>query len=90
MTKDPRYKTLKIMIETGNIKAFEEMFNVVPKTVVATDLGINYGRFLDKLNSLQDFSLKELFKLADLIEVDNKAVVNIVLNDVERKKRRKK
>jgi hypothetical protein len=90
MTKDPRYKTLKIMVETGNIKAFEEMFNVVPKTVVAADLGINYGRFLDKLNNLQDFSLKELFKLADFIEVDNKAVVNIVLNDVERKKRRKK
>ncbi len=90
MTKDPRYKTLKVMIETGNIPSLEEIFNIVPKTVVAADLGINYTRFLARVSKPAEFTLDELIRLAKLIEVDNKTFVNLILTDIENKKTSKK
>jgi hypothetical protein len=43
--KDPRYKTLRIVINAGGIKSFRDLFKVVPRSVVAGDLGTNNNRF---------------------------------------------
>ncbi len=74
------------MIETGNISSFEDMFNVIPRSIVATDLGVNYNRFLDKLKNLQDFTFREIVTLSTFINVDNEKLVSIVLTDINKKK----
>ncbi len=85
MAKDPRYKTLKVMLETGNVHTLEEVFNIVPKTVVAADLGINYTRFLARLKKPGGFTLDELLRLAVLSEIDNKTLISLVIADIEKK-----
>ncbi len=86
MAKDQRYKTLKVMIDTGNISALEDIFNIIPKTVVAADLGINYSRFLTRLTKPAEFTLDELMRLATFIEIDSKTIIHLVLADIEKKK----
>ncbi len=86
MAKDLRYKTLRVMIETGNTQSLVEVFNIIPKTVIAADLGINYTRFLSRLRKPDEFTLNELIRLASLIEVENKVLLNLVLAEIEGKK----
>lgn len=90
MPKDIRYKTLKVMIETGNTSSLEELFNVVPKTVVAADLGINYSRFQSRVNKPAEFTLEELIRLASFIETDSLNLIKLALADLEKKKTARK
>jgi hypothetical protein len=77
------YKTLKVMIGTNNSKSFEEIFNVIPKTVVAVDLGIHYTRFLTKVRKPEDFMLKDLIKLSSLMDADPELVIRLALKGIE-------
>lgn len=90
MQKDPRYKTLKVMLETGNILSFTDIFDVVPKTVVATDLGINYVRFQEKIRRPENFLLKDLMNLAELIDADPLLVLKVVVQDIRGRRPLKK
>lgn len=83
MAKDKRYSTLKVMLDTGNLKSFSEVFDIIPKSVVASDLGINYTRFLVKLENLEDFTLREILKLSLQMEVEALAIITLLLKDME-------
>jgi hypothetical protein len=91
MTKDKRYTTVKNLISGGYIKTFREIFDTIPKSVVARDLGINNVRFSSLLNNIQKFIVKDLFRIAELLEVDEKAVLDLLYNQyISEKKTRKK
>ncbi len=90
MIRDKRYGVLKVMIETGNISSFPEIFTVVPRSVIASDLGINYNRFLEKLKNLQDFTFRDILTLASFLNIDNQILVNIILSDINKTKGSKK
>ena len=76
--KDKRYNTIKVLIETKNINQLSDIFDTLHKTVLAKDIGMNYGRFLRKSNSLELFDLKEIYKIADLIDVDRRLLLDII------------
>lgn len=76
--KDKRYSTIKVLIETNNISQLSDIFDTLPKTVLAKDIGMNYGRFSRKAKELALFSLKEIYDIADLIEVDRKLFLDII------------
>jgi len=76
--KDKRYGTIKVLIETNNINQLSDIFDTLPKTVLAKDIGMNYGRFLKKTKELGLFNLKEVYKIADLIAVDRKSLLDII------------
>jgi hypothetical protein len=79
MAKDRRYTTVKNLITAGYIKTFREMFDTLPKSVVARDLGMNNARFTRLMDNVDQFSLKELFIIASFLEVDEMVVLNLVL-----------
>jgi len=76
--KDKRYNTIKVLIETNNIKQLSDVFETLPRTVLAKDIGINYGRFLRKTADLELFDLKEIYRIADFIGVERKSVLDII------------
>lgn len=76
--KDKRYNTIKILIENHHISQLSDIFDTLPKTVLAKDMGMNYGRFLRKIKSLEWFDLKEIYTIADLINVDRNLVLKII------------
>ena len=55
------------------------MFDTLPKSVVARDLGMNNARFTRLMDNVDQFSLKELFIIASFLEVDEMVVLNLVL-----------
>jgi plasmid maintenance system antidote protein VapI len=80
MEKDHRYKTVKVMIETGNVTEFKQMFDHIPKSVVAHDLGTNNNRMTRLISHVEQFTLDELHKISKLVDTDFKVFVNLAAN----------
>lgn len=90
MAKDRRYNTVKNLILGGYIKTLIEIFDTLPKSVVAKDLGISLDRFTKMINDVERFSVRNLFRIAALLEVDEKSILNLVYNQFSDKKKAKK
>jgi len=94
MVKDKLYTTVGHLITDGRIKNFREIFDVLPKSVLAADLGINNTRFEKMRNNLPLFRLKDLFRIAELFEVGENELLTLVYNqyiiDKEAKKKKLK
>ena len=81
MRNDPRYLSLKYLIKKGDITTFKEIFYHIPYTVVANDLHTNNNRMKRLIENPEQFSLEELYILADLIGYDSKKFVLFVMRD---------
>jgi hypothetical protein len=92
MAKDRRYNTVKNLILGGYIKTFSEIFDTIPKSVVAHDLGFNYVRMNNLIRDVERIIIKDLFKLASLIEIDEMDIMRLVYNQYsfDKKNKRKK
>lgn len=92
MSKDKRYNTLKNLISGGYIKTFGEIFDTIPKSVVAADLGMNNVRFTKLMHNPVGFLVNDLFRIAALIDIDEKAILDLVYNQhvQDKKSKRKK
>ena len=64
--------------------------NIVPKSVVARDLGINNMRFSKLINQPALFSLKDTFRFAALLEVDDMVLISLIYNQIQANKKSKK
>ncbi len=65
------------LISTNFIKTFQGIFDVIPKSVVARDLGLNNVRFSKLMQSVDQFILTDLFQIAVLLEVDEMVVLKL-------------
>ncbi|HVU58524.1 MAG TPA: hypothetical protein VHD83_25860 [Puia sp.] len=92
MERDPRYKTAKILITSGHIKAFREIFDleVIPKSVVARDLGLNNVRFTQLMFNVEKFTYKDTFLIAALIGIDEQTITSLIIEQYLLDKRSKK
>ena len=90
MVKDRRYSTVKKLLVSDQLNSFPEIFDIVPKSVVARDLGMNNMRFSRLMNDLGRFTLEELHRLADLIEIDGDIVVMLANKQFMANKKRKR
>lgn len=88
------YRIAKRLIQVGDIKDLRGIFEVLPGTVVARDLGVQYVRLQAMVENAEDFRLRELYLLAQLIEIDGKDMVQLALaqmaKDSANKSRKKK
>jgi hypothetical protein len=92
MTKDKRYTLVKNQISGGYVKTFSEIFDIIPKTVVSIDLKIHNVRFNNLLNDVSRFELGDLYRIAALIDVDEKTILDLAHTQYlsEKKTKRKK
>jgi len=65
MMRDERYQSIKPLFERQKIQTFQDIFNVVPKTVVATDLGKENDRFMEMTDHIGDFTVQEIVLLGN-------------------------
>lgn len=77
MSRDHRYKTVKVLIDSGIITEFNQIFLYIPKSVVSEDMGINYSRFVRLLQQVELFRLKELIIMSSFFEVEGKAFIEL-------------
>ena len=90
MVKDRRYRTVKNLISGGHIKSFREIFDTLPKSVVARDLGMNNTRFTRLMNNVDLFLVKDILRLASLLEIDDMVLINLVHQQYKGDKKVKK
>ncbi len=92
MAKDRRYTNVKNLISGGFIKTFREIFDSIPKSVVARDLGMNNTRFTRLMDNVDDFVVKDLFRLAGFLEIEEPTMMNLLYQQylLDKKGREKK
>jgi hypothetical protein len=92
MERDKRYRITKNLILSGHLKEFREIFDSVPKTRVAKDMGTNYVRLNKLIDYLPGFTLKDFITISELIDVDLKIILDLVANQyaADKKSKRKK
>ncbi|MDR3713296.1 MAG: hypothetical protein P4L51_10805 [Puia sp.] len=77
MVKDRRYTDVKELIQSGHIKTFGRIFDFIPKTVVYTDMGMNYNRFQKLFFDPELYTIRELKAMAMLIGCDPKTLIDL-------------
>jgi len=69
-SRDKRYGLIQVNYDKGNIKSFKDIFNYVPKSVIARDLGTRVRRFNKMIDKMENVTLKELSMIATFCEID--------------------
>ncbi|WP_133992191.1 hypothetical protein [Dinghuibacter silviterrae] len=90
MPKDKRYVTVKNLISGGYIKTFREITETLPKSTLAKDLGMHHQTFSRLLAHPEEFTYKDTFRIAALIETDDLTIIRLVYEQYEADKKNKK
>jgi hypothetical protein len=85
MSKDTRYATIQDLILKGYITSLREIFEkeLISRSRVARDLGLNPARFSRMLQNPERFILKDLYAFAALLDVDRMTFLKLVDSDFE-------
>jgi hypothetical protein len=82
MVKDKRHKTVKILIEGGHVNEFREIFEHIPKTTVADELGIHFNRFNNIIEKPGEMKVSDLFLLSAYFEIEGQKMFELINNQV--------
>jgi hypothetical protein len=86
---DKRYGIIRALLKEGERYRFKDVFDVIPKTIVAKDLGMNYHTFTRKVEDPERFTLKEIIKMAGMFAVGSKNLCDRIFIDIQEKKERR-
>jgi len=70
------------MIEVGNISSFKEIFEIIPRTMVSKDMGMNYQTFTRKVAAPDLFTLRELVFMSQLFDIPGETMVKRIITDL--------
>lgn len=73
-----RLKSVKSDFLAGNIKNFQQIYDVVAKSWIAKKLGMGFTTLKEKSDSPGDFTLNEIRRFADLIGVEFEELLTFV------------
>jgi hypothetical protein len=76
------------MIEVGSISGFKEIFDVIPKTLVSKEMGMNYQTFTRKVAEPDLFTIRELIHLASLFDVRSEDIFARIMIEITPVKKR--
>ena len=66
------------MLNDGKIQSFNDIFGFIPKTIVATDIGKKVDRFNKLMMHVDRFTLKDLFLIGTLCDLDESQMLRLV------------
>jgi len=78
--KDKRFLTIGKLIKHKEIIVFSQILDTIPKTPLAFAAHIKPERMNRLLENMEYFTLDELFRLAELFEVDKDDVITVAVN----------
>ena len=62
--------SIKSIIDSGNLKALRDLEPLFSKAM-ADEMGVNHGRFLDKLRNPIKFSIYDLHRFANYVNIES-------------------
>lgn len=85
--KDIRYIRAKTLLENKELATLEDLYSILPKSVIANDLGLNPTRFSNfKSKSPGQFKFDEIMHLSQLIETDLFIIIELFRNSIDKLK----
>lgn len=93
MTKEERQEIIatqllstKMLIETGKIKSFNEIFKSLKKSYLAEKIGMRYPTFKYRIEGrLPEFKMNDFFSIAHAIGVDRRIIIDLAMTEIEKK-----
>lgn len=90
MNRDKRLDSIRILIESGHITEFKQIFHYIPKSVIGKHLRTNNPRMSRLVLRVDELTVQEIVSISHLIEVDFNQLNNIVFrqyfNDQKKRK----
>lgn len=80
--EDIKIAAIKAMFETGGISTMRQLETLSP-TKLSKKLGINYGRYMNKLSKPTFFTYSEILKLSNILNIKFRTINEVVVSDVE-------
>jgi hypothetical protein len=80
LKRSNKLKSLKNEFEGNKIKSFDQVFAIMNETPLAEELNIPFLTFRKKTNYPGEFTVNELIKFAQLIDVQYEIISNFILN----------
>lgn len=77
---------LKAEFDAARISSWQQVFAFYAVSTIALDLGIHFNTFQKKVKSNRAFTLDELIRFAEIINVDHRIVINFVVDQIVVKK----
>lgn len=81
--KDQRYKAIKSLIDTKRINGLQEIFEIIPLSVVRVDMKANYTTLRKRVYNGDTLTLKDFRLMGDLFEVDPTEIFRLAILDVK-------
>jgi hypothetical protein len=69
MVRDPRYNLIRPKYKRDEIRLFSDLFQTLPRSLVAKDLGKEKGRFNELVDDPNEFTFSELKKFSSNCEM---------------------
>jgi hypothetical protein len=77
--KDKRYSTINKLFAAREINTFNEIFDIIPPSVVSSDIHLNYYSLQKRMKDHTLFNLSELLKMAKLIGCNVQVLIDLAL-----------
>jgi plasmid maintenance system antidote protein VapI len=78
MINEPPFSTAKKLILSGDTKTLADLLEIIKKTTLAKAMGTGPQRFNRLIDNPKLFTFEDAYKIAELVGVDEKAVVDII------------
>lgn len=85
--KDDRYQDIRDMFNTGDIKTLKDIFEFIPRYVVATHLGIKRQRLGRLITQVENFQVRELLELGGLFDLSVKDIFQLTAQSYAKRKK---
>jgi hypothetical protein len=82
MKKVQRDGDIKPLFTSGKIRTFSDIFEEIPKTVIAEYLGIEKSRFNELIDFPGDFKVKHLIRLADRFDLTLLNILSLIVSNL--------
>ena len=90
MKKGDRYETIRLLIKSGSITDFRQVFSHVRKTTIARDIRTNNNRITRLMTKAEEFTVEEVFIISELWGIDHKVILELIYNQYKKGKPGKK
>jgi hypothetical protein len=88
-SRDKKYELVGVMHKAGYITSIEEIFNYIPRLVVAPDLGMKRQRLGRLIKKVETFELKELLSIGAFCNLSIDEVLELTITSYNNQKNKR-
>lgn len=90
MSKDPRYRAVKALMEKDEVKGLKDIFTILPISVLKVDMKVNYNTLRRKIDDSSLLTVRDIMSIAKLFEVEEVKILQLSMVDLNAKIKRKR